>query len=66
MSTVFVDSKFLGEMVKDLLLAFAGLKHGTMTAAEALGIYDLWLERLSDELNMTVSDDPSLVETGKN
>jgi hypothetical protein len=65
-STVYVDSKFLGEMVRELLLAFAGMKHGTMTAAEALGVYDYWLERLANEINMDVSDDPALVKPGNN
>lgn len=66
MSTVYVNSTFLGEMLRDLLLAFAGPKHNTMSQAEALGIYDLWLERLSEEINRTVSDDPGLVEKGSN
>jgi hypothetical protein len=65
-STVFVDSKFLGEMVKELLLAFAGLNHGTMTVDEALGIYRYWLAKLAEEVGCEVSDDPALVKAGQN
>jgi len=63
---MYVSSQFIGEMLKDLLLAFAGLKHGTMTQDEALGIYDHWLLKLGDEVGCTVSDDPDLIKTGEN
>ena len=65
-SAMYVSSKFLGEMLKDLLLALAGLKYGTMSQDAALAIYDYWIAKLGDEVGITVLDDPDLVKTGDN
>lgn len=63
---MYVDSKFVGEMLRELLLAMSGLKYGTMTQDEAVAIYDMWLAKLADEVGCTILDDPQLVKKGEN
>lgn len=63
---LYVSGAFVGEMLKELLLAFAALDQGTMTQAEALGVYHYWLERFGNEVGVTWDDDLSNLKKGEN
>jgi hypothetical protein len=66
MSTLYVNSKFVGEMLRELLLAMSGLKYGTLSQDEAIAIYDEWLIRLAEEVGCGIDDNPESVKRGEN
>jgi hypothetical protein len=66
LSTLYVNSKFVGEMLRELLLAMSGLKYGTLSQGEAIAIYDEWLTRLADEVGCGIDDNPESVKKGEN